>query len=668
MSIAMTSAVGVVHPLDPLTPDEIRAAVGTVRASERLGSEVLFVRVFLHEPDKAAVLAFREGDPIERQAFVMIRDRRARMTHEVVVSISRRTVVSWKEVPGVQPPITIDEFFECEQMVQANAAWQAAMRKRGVTDFALAMVDPWSAGYYGPVDDPSRRLVRALTWIRTSTLDNGYARPIEGLITLVDLDRMEVVRIEDHGVVPLPARDGNYTAEALRDPKNLPHFADGPRERPAAARDHPARGPQLPAQRPRAHVAEVAASASASRRAKGWCSTPSATRTADAVRPVIYRASMAEMVVPYGDPAPTHWRKNAFDEGEYGVGMLANRLERGCDCLGEIRYLDGIVSDGQGEPVTLENAICLHEEDFGILWKHTNFRTGQVEVRRSRRFVISSIATVGNYEYGFFWYLYQDGTIELQIKMTGVLSTGAIAPGAEPEHGVLVAPGLYAPNHQHWFSFRLDMMVDGPDNSVYEVNTEAVPMGPGNPNGNAWTVRRTLLAQESQAQRMIDPLAGRYWVVTNPSVPNELGQPVGYKLVPGENVGAFAHPDSSIAQARRFHHAPPVGHALRPARDVRGRRLSEPAPRRRRAPRLREGRPVAGPDRRRALVQRRRPPHRAAGGVAGDARRLRGISAEADGVLRGQSGAGRAGHQPQRQRRPLPLAQNSLSLPGRGPG
>jgi primary-amine oxidase len=544
-------AVTVSHPLDPLSAEEIRTAAAVIRASERLGREVLFIRVFLHEPAKADVLAFRDGDALDRQAFVLLRDRRARATHEVIVSVTRREILSWQEVSGVQPPITIDEFFECERMVQANPGWQAAMRKRGVSDFSLAMVDPWSAGYYGSADDPKRRLVRALTWIRTSELDNGYARPIEGLITLVDLDRMEVVDIEDHGVVPLPTRDGNYTAEAIRDPKNVPHFSAGPRadlrKLEVVQGDGPSfelNGHELTWQKWRLHIGFTPR--------EGLVLHNIGYQDGGRVRPIIYRASMAEMVVPYGDPAPTHWRKNAFDEGEYGVGMLANRLELGCDCLGEIRYMDAIVSDGQGEPVTLENAICLHEEDFGILWKHTNFRTGQVEVRRSRRFVISSIATVGNYEYGFFWYLYQDGTIELQLKLTGVVSTGAIAPGREPEHGVVVAPGLYAPNHQHWFSFRLDMMVDGPDNSVYEVNSEAVPMGPANPNGNAWVAKRTLLTRESQAQRLIDPLAGRYWVVTNPSVTNELGQPVAYKLVPGENVGALAHPDSSIARRAGF--------------------------------------------------------------------------------------------------------------------
>ena len=45
-----------------------------------------------------------------------------------------------------------------------------------------------------------------------------------------------------------------------------------------------------------------------------------------------------------------------------------------------------------------------------MLWKHSDPRSGRTEVRRSRRLVVSSIATVGNYEYGFFWYFYLDGS------------------------------------------------------------------------------------------------------------------------------------------------------------------------------------------------------------------------------------------------------------------
>src|SRR6201994_181257 len=146
-------------------------------------------------------------------------------------------------------------------------------------------------------------------------------------------------------------------------------------------------------------------------------------------RPILYRASLTEMVVPYGDPRPTQVRENAFDVGEYGMGMCANSLQLGCDWVGHIEYLDGHLCDSRGGALTIPNAICIHEEDYGILWKHTDRPLPhRPEVRRSRRLVVSSIATVENYEYGFFWYLYQDGNIQLEIKLTGILSLGTLQP------------------------------------------------------------------------------------------------------------------------------------------------------------------------------------------------------------------------------------------------
>ena len=551
MPTSTSVKAGTLHPLDPLTGDEISAAVAILRKARGLAADVLIVRVALHEPPKDVVLGFRDGDSIDRQAFIVLRDRGARATWEAVVSVTKEAVLSWELVPHVQPPITFDEFFACERLVRSSPAWQAALRRRGVEDPELAIVDPWSAGYYGPADDPKRRLIRALTWIRTQPEDNGYARPVEGVVALVDMDAMEVVEIEDHGVTPLPPRAGNYSIEALRDPENFPCFPAGPRTdvRPLeiTQREGPSfevRGYQVRWQKWRFRIGFTPR--------EGLVLHTVTYEDHGRQRPILYRASLAEMVVPYGDPGATHWRKNAFDEGEYGIGVLANALKLGCDCLGEIRYFDGVVSDAEGKASTLENAICLHEEDFGILWKHTNFRTGQVEVRRSRRLSVSSIATVGNYEYGFFWYFYQDGTIELQIKLTGIVSTGSVAPGARPTCGAMIAPELYAPNHQHWFNFRLDMMVDGPNNSVYEVNSEAVPLGLENAHGNAWVARRTLLARESEAQREVDPLAGRYWLVVNPESKNALGEPTGYKLLPGDNVRPLAHPDSSIVRRAGF--------------------------------------------------------------------------------------------------------------------
>jgi primary-amine oxidase len=216
-------------------------------------------------------------------------------------------------------------------------------------------------------------------------------------------------------------------------------------------------------------------------------------------RPVLYRASIPEMVVPYGDPNFRYWQAY-FDSGEYLVGKWANSLERGCDCLGEIAYLDAAVTDDTGQPRAIKNVVCIHEEDFGLLWKHTDIFNGSAQSRRQRRLVISYFTTVGNYDYGFYWYFYLDGTIELEVKATGVLFTAAHPGGAYP-HSTEVAPGLGAPYHQHLFSARLDMTVDGLANVVEEVDVTGLPVGPDNPYGNAIVQQVTRLTRESQAGR-----------------------------------------------------------------------------------------------------------------------------------------------------------------------
>jgi primary-amine oxidase len=269
-------------------------------------------------------------------------------------------------------------------------------------------------------------------------------------------------------------------------------------------------------------------------------------------RMVLHRAALSDMVVPYGDPRPAYFHRNAFDAGEYGVGLSANSLQLGCDCLGEIRYFDAVVAGIAGEPEVIPNAVCLHEEDAGILWKHTDWRLEHAEVRRSRRLVVSFIATLGNYEYGFYWQFYQDGSLELVVKMTGIISNGAVANGAAPPWGELVAPGVYGPIHQHFFSVRLDPAVDGPRNSVYEIDTVADPPGPENPHANAFRTRARLLGCESEAQRTVEPRAARFWRIANPSSLNRLGRPVSYRLMPGENVLPFAGPEASVSKRAAF--------------------------------------------------------------------------------------------------------------------
>ena len=529
------------HPLDPLSAAEIEKAVAVLKEQRSLSERVRFESIVLSEPPKELILSFKEGDAVNREAFIVLFDNDTGATYEALISLNEGKVKSWDHVPGVQPRITVDEFYECELAVKKSPEFRAAIKKRGIEDVDLVMVDPWSAGNFGIEAENGVRLSFARCWVRSSPTDNGYARPIEGVIPVVDLNKMEVIRVEDHGVVPLQPNPGNYAAEFVKgfrtDLKPLDIVQpDGP--------SFEVEGTGVSWQNWNFRVGFTGR--------EGLVLHTISYEDQGRKRPIIYRASLAEMAVPYGDPAPQNFRKNAFDVGEYGIGTMANSLTLGCDCLGQIYYFDAILNDTRGGVVNIPNAVCMHEEDFGILWKHVDWRTGHSEVRRSRRLVVSFIATVGNYEYGFFWYFYQDGTIEFQVKLTGIVNNAAVAPGEVPKYGALVAPQVAAHIHQHFFNVRLDMSVDGLKNSVYEVNTEAEPMGIGNPEGNAFFARSTLLTTESEAQRTVDPMAGRYWLIANPSMYNYVDQPVAYKLIPGENVLPFAHPEASFSKRAGF--------------------------------------------------------------------------------------------------------------------
>jgi primary-amine oxidase len=541
------------HPLDPLSAEEITKAAEIVLRDKKLGEAARFVSLSLVEGPKAAILAYKPGQPFAREVFAVIYVRGERKTYEALVSLDRDIVAGWREVPHVQPGLTVSEMRAAEAAVKKNSSWQEAMLRRGIEDLENVMVDIWPLGYHGPQDDPDQgRFARALTWVRMGGPDdNGYAHPVEGLIVRIDLDEMVVVDVEDHGTTPVPQRPGNYTADGILQPANVPSFPAGPRRdlkaieisQPEGA-SFTIDGHQVEWQKWRFRIGYTAR--------EGLVLHLVSYKDEGRERPLIYRASLSEMFIPYGDPSPSHYRKNAFDMGEYGLGGLANSLELGCDCLGQIHYFDVVVNDSRGRPLVLRNAICLHEEDYGILWKHTDFRTFKVEVRRSRRLVVSMIATVGNYEYGLFWYFYADGTIQYEIKLTGIISNGAVRDGDKPKHGVVVAPGIYGPHHQHFFCVRLDMMVDGIGNSVSECESEALPPGDDNPYGNAWIVKRRVLDRESVAQGVVSPLTARYWRIANPSRKNAIGEPVAYKLMPGDNVLPFFQPGAAAIKRAGF--------------------------------------------------------------------------------------------------------------------
>ena len=530
------------HPLAMVTGEEIQRAAAIVRADPRFEPDMVFAHLRLHEPDKDALA--RRGDGVEpereMEALLVPRDRLEAV--EVVVSLATDAVRAWTVRAGMRPALLFGEAFAAITGVRENEEWQAALRRRGIEDFDLVQIDPWPAGSFGSEHEAGRRISRCIFYLRESKTDNGYARPIEGLIVYFDMGAHEVLEVVDLGITPFPPLRGSYLPEDVGEMRT--DLRPIEIHQPQGA-SFTVDGNLVEWQKWRLRVGFDPY--------EGLTLHDITYCDGERDRPVMHRASISEMVVPYGDPGPMHGWKNAFDAGEWGLGRMANSLTLGCDCLGVVHYFDAVLATEEGEPYTVEHAICMHEEDYGILWKHQDMHGGTTETRRSRRLVVSSIATVGNYEYGFYWYFYLDGNIQLEVKLTGIVSPMAVPPGEDPEFANLIAPGLAAPNHQHLFSARLDLDVDGPTNRVYEIEAEPVAPGPDNPWSNAFRQKATLLDSELAARRNVDPSVARSWKVVNPEHTNHVGAPVGYKLVPTMSTPTMhASPDSSVGRRAGF--------------------------------------------------------------------------------------------------------------------
>lgn len=532
------------HPLAQLTAEEIESATDILEAESELGDGVQYHNVTLNEPPKSEIRAFEPGDSFDRKLDIVAREDRE--TYEATVSVTDEELLKCEHVPGVEPAVMPEEIEGARETVKNDPEWREAAKKRGVENFDLVMVDPWSASGFEPEAHDDKRLCRAISWIRTSENDNGRARPIEGLFAFVDLDEMEVVEIEDNGIPdpdnPLPPEDADYRADRVDTRDDFKHLD-------VVQPD----GPSWEVEGNKVEWLDWEMRVGWNAR-EGLVFHDVSFDDDGESRRILHRASACEMAVPYGDPDPNHSWKNAFDIGEYHVGRMANELTEGCDCLGVMKYFDVEMSTMDGGSRTLESAICMHEEDDGVLWKHTDERKPHTEVRRRRRLVISFIATVYNYDYGFYWYFYPDGSIEAEVRLTGIDSNGVVPVDetADDTHGqyAIVAPGVKTPIHQHFFNFRLDFDIDGGPMRAKEVHNE--PTGSERNRKNGFRAKETLLERENEARQDIDPLRGRYWRIESSETENSYGRSCGYKLDPHDNVSAPMKPTSSVMERSGF--------------------------------------------------------------------------------------------------------------------
>lgn len=500
--------------LAPLSAAEINSAANAIKADADLGPGALFGNIDLREPSPQEWRDHLAGKAFRREARLNISHLDRPGVWMVFVALDSNAISFRRHFPTSHSAFQVEQLLDVERKVKADPNFIEACRKRGITDMTGVCVDSWSGGNFGDAGEEGHMVSYVHCWLRLYENENFYAHPIDGLNVAIDVKTGEILRIDDHGGPPIPMIDVPYDPDFM-----------------------PTRAPMKPLNVVQPEGTSFTMDGHAIAWDKWTLGIGYSPRDGIILhdvrydgRPIVRRMALGELVVPYGSPERGHYRKNIFDIGEYGFGKFNHSLKLGCDCLGAIHYLDSHFCGLDGGVITIEKGICIHEEDTGVLWKHWDFRVDRTEVRRGRRLVISCINTVGNYEYGQYWYFDQAGQIECEVKATGIVDTMACDPGQPGKFAAEVSPGLSAPIHQHIFCVRMDMNLDGGGNSVVEANSYAEPMGLTNRFGNGFYAEETTLKTELEAGRKANLDTHRTWKIVNPNKLNALGKPVGYRL------------------------------------------------------------------------------------------------------------------------------------------
>ncbi|MCJ1400142.1 hypothetical protein MMC11_003346 [Xylographa trunciseda] len=529
----VTGTLPLPHPFDPLTSAEIETTVAIISQEHE---SLFYNAVTLHEPRKAKMLAWlADPDHTNRPHRVadVVAIGKGSKVYDGLIDLEEKKILEWKYVEGVQPLITMEDLQIVEHVVREDPKVIEQCGIIGIPkeDMHKVYCDPWTIGFDERFGNKVR-LQQGLMYYRPHVDDNQYTYPLD-FVPIFNSDTQEIVHID----VPPVRRPINQA------PPNNFH--------PDAIK---AEGDYRTDLKPINITQPEGVSFKVDGRIVQWQNwnihvgfnyregivLNNITYTDKGnERGVFYRLSLAEMVVPYGNPEHPHHRKHAFDLGEYGGGYMTNSLALGCDCKGAIHYMDASFVNRAGASQTIKNAICIHEEDAGILFKHTDFRDNSVIVTRGRKLLISHVFTAANYDYCVYWIFHQDGTVQLEIKLTGILNTYAMNPGEDTlGWGTEVYPGVNAHNHQHLFCLRIDPNIDGPLNTVFQVDATAGPGEVGsaeNKYGNAFYAHKTKYTTPKEAMADYDGSSSRTWDMANTNKINPYShKPVSYKLVSRE--------------------------------------------------------------------------------------------------------------------------------------
>ncbi|CAN6471921.1 unnamed protein product [Victoria cruziana] len=539
------------HPLDPLTLKEIEKVRSILYASalfSNLPSPPQIHSMVLEEPEKAEVLSWKQGTgPFPRRRaslLVLVKGK----THRLTVDLQSSTVAG-DEVMSTTgyPTMTMEEMNLAASAPLKDPLFNASVLRRGVELADLACL-PVSSGWYGR-EEVGKRVIKVQCYSAKDTA-NFYMRPIEGLTALVDLDTMRTLWVRDVArEVPIPKAEGtDYRAGAQ------PGF-DRNRQLNPISLEQP-KGPSFKVVN--GHQVEWGGwefHLKSDPRA-GVIVSQASFRDPDTgeLRPVMYKGFTSELFVPYMDPTDAWYFKTYMDAGEYGFGLQAMPLDPLNDCPRNAWYMDGVFAAADGRPYLRRNMVCMFERYAGdIAWRHSESPITGMPIREARpkvTLVVRMAASVANYDYIVDWEFQTDGLIRIKVGLSGILMVKGteytnldqahLAKKEEHLYGTLLSENLIGVIHDHYVTFYLDMDVDGPDNSFLKVKMVRQDTGPGeSPRTSYLKTVREVAHKEKDAQVKLSLYQPYEFHVVNPSKKTKVGNPVGYKIVPGATAASL---------------------------------------------------------------------------------------------------------------------------------
>ncbi|PUZ21507.1 primary-amine oxidase [Chitinophaga costaii] len=527
------------HPLDPLTAAEMREVVQVLKDSKTISGKDIFNIINLKEPPKAEVLAWQPGTPYRREAFTSFYDYSKNGVTEAVVNLNAHQVISVKNIPNVIG-MGLEADSVATAIVRKDQGWVAALAKRGISIDSVTHRSIFTGDMgMAPVGHREQLVIARR---KHNNVD------VEGLMAYTDFTTGKILKIVDEPGAFSDAVDLNYwNQDSVKDTYSIPH---------PVVITQPG-GPSFEIKGHEINFQNWHLRFGVDNR-EGLVIYDVKYNDQGKARSVMYRGSMPEMVVPYGSPDLFQASYNFFDAGEYRLGQgVCRSLSPGADAPENATYLPAILHRENGQPFQLDRAVAVYEEYGGVLWRHNTVS------RRATNLAIKYYTMIENYDYAFTWRFKQDGTIDVDIELTGIVEVKGVHRVNEQDDpdkndysydghsfGTLVHPHVEAINHQHFFVFRLDMDIDGANNnSVMEMNCKLVPPGPKNPYANAFYVQHSMFMKEKEAQRDVNYQTARNWHIVNNNEHNALGGDVGYMLMPGLQAKTFV-PETSLLRKK----------------------------------------------------------------------------------------------------------------------